>query len=648
MTIQYTPLASDLLAYLANDRTNTSGLDSSLKTNILLAADLFDSQGTLLTGNYGFDGYMGIPGMTGTDENAREIAFANNVAWQNLGDNSTNNQRAYTAAVSTDNVQNVYEIDIEKGDNTPIVFSWPLLPETVDPTDFRVTRNDGVVVTPVIASFLPNSEYNERQTVVITGDFGNRGLPGTEGAIYPVSVSTVLDSTPLEMVGPNGPIDAVGLTVDSLNPYVEGNGPTILAAKLNRFSDLGEGAPLWLVTNQNNSGADLYGDRAMFRLRIYTSAGFSPDGIASLLPTEFQRYFRLQAEDAEGNRVTLTETGTDYAIAGFGSVRVEGLADLSFAQPTYDLTYIEDHDNYYDIILSGDEAAVRQISQVELPSAGTYSPVYNPGGPGNDPENRPVGPFTVPSSPQTIAVDDDIDTVSNVSYVEVDGPVLRDPFTGVPIGENRGLAAVDLASGHEIFQYVDPEGKVFYASFPTASPVATDLTEAIATPGAIDFIDTRTLTPGQSYTVSGSYSREAAFNSAMGFYRLLDPSGAVRDPLTGNVVAPGDSGYTEAALHDSNRLLDANATLTAENLQTARFSFDILGGELYAPFLRVNVEEANSVDRVYFAFGAANTDGVNHAAKLGSNVIGFEDLEGGGDRDFDDVILRFSIAETSV
>jgi hypothetical protein len=102
-------------------------------------------------------------------------------------------------------------------------------------------------------------------------------------------VGIVLDATPLEMVGPNGPISPVGIAIDSLNPYVQGNGPKIVAAKLDRFSDLGEGAPLWLTTNQNNSGVDLYGDQAQFRLRIYTSAGFSPDGIASLLPTEFGR-----------------------------------------------------------------------------------------------------------------------------------------------------------------------------------------------------------------------------------------------------------------------------------------------------------------------------------------------------------------------
>ncbi|AFY59483.1 DUF4114 domain-containing protein [Synechococcus sp. PCC 6312] len=646
MTIQYTPRAQDLLTYLATDRLNTSGQSNSLNTNILLNSDLFAGQANIFTANYGFEGYMGIPGIDGTNGASQQIAFDNNVAWNNLGDLTGATQRAYTSAISTDTVQRTYGVDLEKNDNIPIVFTWPLLPETVNPTDFQVILNTGTIVTPAIASFLPNSEYNERQTVVITGEFGNRLTPGQAGAIYPISVKTVLDSTPLEMVGPNGPISAVGLTIDSLNPYVAGNGPKIIAAKLNRFSDLGEGAPIWLATNQNNSGSDLYGNQAQFRLRIYTSAGFSPDGIASLLPTEFGRYFRLQAEDMNGQTINLTQTGINYDIPGFGVVRVVGLADLAAVQDTYDLTYIEDHDNYYDIILAGDEAAVQQIRRVEMPSAGDYSPVYNPGGPGNDPENGPPGPFTVPSSPHSINVQNNLAQNSNVSYVEVDGPVMRNPFSGTPIGNNLGLAVKDLATGHEIYQYVDPDGKNFYASFAAATDEATDLNLPLSNPAPIDLIDAQNFTPGTTVTVSGSYSREAAFESSMGFYRLLDNNGRVLDPLTGNSLTPGQAGYSEAALSTANRLQTSGSTLTVGNLETKSFSFNILGGELYAPFLQVNALDASGVTEItYFAFGVANQDGLSHGTKWGANVIGFEDLLGGGDFDFDDIILRFSLLQ---
>ena len=61
--------------------------------------------------------------------------------------------------------------------------------------------------------------------------------------------------------------------------------PKIVAAKLNYYSPLGEGGPAAVgAAFTNNDGADLYGEAAQYRLRLYTSAGFSPDGIASLLP----------------------------------------------------------------------------------------------------------------------------------------------------------------------------------------------------------------------------------------------------------------------------------------------------------------------------------------------------------------------------
>ena len=175
-------------------------------------------------------------------------------------------------------------------------------------------------------------KYNERQTVVVSGDWGNRLQPGEAGARYPVSFSVVADDTPLTLVGPSGLVSAVGLTVDSRNPYVEGNGPRIVGAKLNEYSDLGEGAPIWSANSFANSGTDLYGSTVQYRLRIYTSAGFSSDGIGSILPTDYSRYFLIEAQDEEGNVVALTETGIDYQIGDYGSVRIIGLADTGLPQ----------------------------------------------------------------------------------------------------------------------------------------------------------------------------------------------------------------------------------------------------------------------------------------------------------------------------
>jgi hypothetical protein len=43
----------------------------------------------------------------------------------------------------------------------------------------------------------------------------------------------------------------------------------------------------------------------------------------------------------------------------------------------------------------------------------------------------------------------------------------------------------------------------------------------------------------------------------------------------------------------------------------------------------------------YFTFAEANIDGINHFTQLAPNVIGLEDLYGGGDEDFDDLLIGF-------
>ncbi|MBD2424979.1 DUF4114 domain-containing protein [Phormidium sp. FACHB-1136] len=46
---------------------------------------------------------------------------------------------------------------------------------------------------------------------------------------------------------------------------------------------------------------------------------------------------------------------------------------------------------------------------------------------------------------------------------------------------------------------------------------------------------------------------------------------------------------------------------------------------------------------VFFNYIAANGDRQDHGRLLGDNVFGFEDIFGGGDRDFNDVIVKVSV-----
>ncbi|MEO8605088.1 MAG: phospholipase [bacterium] len=385
-----------------------------LKQDVLTNADYWENAPRVLAAGLGFTDILGVPGLSASDLGAqRQAVLAAGGAWNIVMTSAASvTQRAYTSAASPSGVANSYGWQVQYCDGLPIEFSWPVLPSTLDAKDFRVHLNDGSVVTPRAVSINPNLEYNERSTVVILGGFGNRIPPGEPGARYPVLFEIVPDETPLELVGPGGQLfSAVGLTFgDGTTPrtaYEPGKGPILVAAKLSRMSTAGEGGPALFNTQIPNDGVALYGPDATYRLRVLTTGGFSPDGVRSVYPTEFSRYFRLLAVDAGGHVVAIAEANRRYTIDG-ASLTVLGLADLGLTQDSYDDAYIEDHDNQIDIVLSGDESAMRAIRMVEIPAAGDYSPFYNPGGPGNDPKPGTVytepGPLT--QQPVTIALDD--------------------------------------------------------------------------------------------------------------------------------------------------------------------------------------------------------------------------------------------------
>ena len=92
-----------------------------------------------------------------------------------------------------------------------------------------------------------------------------------------------------------------------------------------------------------------------------------------------------------------------------------GLADLGVKQATYDACYTELRNNYIDIILDGSIAAAGRITSVQIPSTGRYKPLYNPGGPGNDP--APGVLYSAPSPPISEPVIDALSNPMTVTYV---------------------------------------------------------------------------------------------------------------------------------------------------------------------------------------------------------------------------------------
>jgi hypothetical protein len=138
-------------------------------------------------------------------------------------------------------------------------------------------------------------------------------------------------------------------------------------------------------------------------------------------------------------------------------------------------------------------------------------------------------------------------------------------------------------------------------------------------------------------------NREAAYNNFVGFYRIADTDGGIDTDGDGTAdLVPGDAGYTDAALN----ALAENVALTTPNLIQSEFESTVAGGSLYAPVLIANGNLDNfNPQNVYFAFTAANADGVEHI-RFRDGAIEFEDLFGGGDNDFNDMVLQVAITTT--
>ena len=141
-------------------------------------------------------------------------------------------------------------------------------------------------------------------------------------------------------------------------------------------------------------------------------------------------------------------------------------------------------------------------------------------------------------------------------------------------------------------------------------------------------------------------AREARFNNVVGFYVIENVGGGVIDPLTGGIINPGEAGYQQAAL--ANRV---DVLLTGQNGRISEFTAELATSKLLSSFLVVDstidaLFDANTFNdpAVYFNYTGANADGIDHVRLLGDNTFGYEDLAGGGDNDFNDVVVKMTFA----
>jgi Domain of unknown function (DUF4114) len=134
---------------------------------------------------------------------------------------------------------------------------------------------------------------------------------------------------------------------------------------------------------------------------------------------------------------------------------------------------------------------------------------------------------------------------------------------------------------------------------------------------------------------------EASYKNFIALYEVEDEAGTLA-----NGLKPTDVGYAEAAIQSA-----VLATIFKSQVDKG---LTLSGGKILAPvvvangtfndFLKNNpLNKADSNVHAYFNFVGANTDKVDHFRLLGDNKFGVEDVYGGGDRDYNDLIFHMNI-----
>ncbi len=151
--------------------------------------------------------------------------------------------------------------------------------------------------------------------------------------------------------------------------------------------------------------------------------------------------------------------------------------------------------------------------------------------------------------------------------------------------------------------------------------------------------------PGQSVKADITVTSSAAYTNNLGFYIVEDAIGTIK-LADGSTLQPGDANYALESIK--------NAVFQATQTET-KIGQELMGGRIYAPVIvaqgtlaefasknPTNGGGANDL-HAYFNYVGANSDNTNHFRLLANNTFGVEDMYGGGDRDFNDLVVKIDV-----
>jgi hypothetical protein len=130
----------------------------------------------------------------------------------------------------------------------------------------------------------------------------------------------------------------------------------------------------------------------------------------------------------------------------------------------------------------------------------------------------------------------------------------------------------------------------------------------------------------------------ASYSSKVGFYLTDIRYGTIVDPLSGHMVSVNSISsdvIDQYSVYESD-IVTNNAT------RQAAFKLDQsidVRNIVFTPYIKTSTGQSTYL---YGCDAALNPDGFDHIAKIGHRLFGVEDMFGGGDRDFNDILFSFN------
>jgi Domain of unknown function (DUF4114) len=178
----------------------------------------------------------------------------------------------------------------------------------------------------------------------------------------------------------------------------------------------------------------------------------------------------------------------------------------------------------------------------------------------------------------------------------------------------------------------------------TPNSVIGSKSQGLAQANTIDLSDYA----GTTLIADITTTSDAAYTNNIGFYVVEDSIGTIK-LADGTSLKPGDANYAVEAV--KNALTNS---LQAGKIDS-KLDQAITGGLIYAPvvvaqgsltdFVNQNPSNGGGAKDIhaYVNYVLGNSDNVDHFKLLGNNTFGVEDMYGGGDRDFNDLVISMNI-----